>query len=29
MSIAPDEALPEMDDVATSKPSEELDKDDE
>jgi RNA recognition motif-containing protein len=26
---APDEALPEMDDVATSKPSEELDKDDE
>jgi RNA recognition motif-containing protein len=24
---APDEALPEMDDVATSKPSEELDKD--
>ena len=26
---APDEALPEMDDVATSKPSEELDKDDD
>ena len=26
---APDEALPEMDDVATSKPSDELDKDDE
>ena len=26
---AADEALPEMDDVATSKPSEELDKDDE
>ena len=26
---APDEALPEMDDVATSKPADELDKDDE
>jgi hypothetical protein len=26
---APDEPLPEMDDVATSKPAEELDKDDE
>jgi RNA recognition motif-containing protein len=26
---APDEALPDMDDVATSKPSDELDKDDE
>ena len=26
---APDEELPEMDDVATSKPSEELDKDEE
>ena len=26
---APDEALPEMDDVATSKPSDELDKDEE
>jgi RNA recognition motif-containing protein len=26
---APDEALPEMDDVATSKPSDELDKDDD
>ena len=26
---APDEPLPDMDDVATSKPSEELDKDDE
>ena len=26
---APDEPLPEMDDVATSKPSDELDKDDE
>jgi hypothetical protein len=25
---APDEALPDMDDVATSKPSDELDKDD-